>query len=364
MEAAPALYHDGVTARSRPVSIRIDENLLVIADVNGTVLDRWPLDQVHAVGEPGSGEAPRLRSGFDRDARLTLASAADFARLAANFPKLTRSNPGWKHHWRPILLWGGGAILSVVLIVTVVIPVAAPLIAQHMPASWEARIGDEAATQINRVLASGRPACRSSEGMKSLDTVIARLTEGSEGPGISVRVLDARPINAFALPGGHIILFRGLIADAKSPDEIAGVLAHEIGHVMRRHPVETAVKGSAASILIGLLLGDIAGGTIMGGIGQVMAGAAYSREAEREADSIALDLLNRANIRADGVVAFFERVAPKQGVQERDIAIISSHPMSADRATLFRSQGTGRGAALTDAEWQALRQICPQATSR
>jgi beta-barrel assembly-enhancing protease len=359
MEAAPALYHDGFTARSRPVSIRIDENVLVIADVTGTVLDRWPLDQIHAVGESSSGEAPRLRFGFDHDARLTLASAADLERLAPSFPQLTRTNPGWQRHWRPIMLWGGGAILSVVLIVTVVIPVAAPLIARHMPASWEERIGDEAATQINRLLASGRPACRSPEGMKYLNAIIARLTQSLiDRPKIRVRVLDARPVNALALPGGHIILFRGLIADAKSPDEIAGVLAHEIGHVMRHHPVETAVKGSAASILIGLLLGDVAGGTIIGGIGQVMAGAAYSREAEREADAIALDLLNDANIRSDGVVSFFQRVNERQGKAEQDTAFFSTHPASADRAAAFRSGGTGKQPALSQAEWDHLRRIC------
>ena len=362
MDAAPALYNDGQTARSRPVSVRLQEDTLLIADVNGTAIDRWPLREIHGVGEQGSGETPRLRRGFEDDARLTLTSPVDLERLSPQLPNLRRSNPGWSRYGRPILMWTGGAIASVVLIITVVIPIAASQIAARLSPAFEERIGRQSAEQISRLLAAGRAECRGEQGKAALDALVGRLSAGLSQPvNLTVRVVDTPMVNALALPGGQVLLLRGLIDDAQTPDEVAGVLAHEIGHVARRHPMETAIKGSAISILIGLLIGDVTGGTVVAGIAQTMIGAAYGRDAEREADAIALDLLNGANIRADGVVAFFDRVAAKQGAHERDISIISSHPMSADRAAMFRSQGTGRDAAMPDAEWQALRQICAKA---
>ena len=100
-------------------------------------------------------------------------------------------------------------------------------------------------------------------------------------------VLKDRSVNAFAAPGGHVVVLSGLIDEAKSGDEVAGVLAHEIAHVIHRHPMESLVRAMGLAVLAEALSGDGLGGTAA----MLLAVTAYSREAEAEADATAVALL-------------------------------------------------------------------------
>src|SRR4029079_8814791 len=118
----------------------------------------------------------------------------------------------------------------------------------------------------------------------------------------SVKVVNVREINAFALPGGPMYLNRGMIEAAKTEGEVAGVMAHELSHVALRHGTAQATKGQGASILGAL--GQIGGAIIGGGLGQVLStgsqiGAGlklmqYSREFESQADILGAQIMARA----------------------------------------------------------------------
>jgi Zn-dependent protease with chaperone function len=354
-----ALYNDGRTAATHRVVLRVDGDVLVVETAEGAALDRWLLSEVHLTARPEGGMTPRLRRGFDDDARVTLADTADLAALSAHCPNLDRINPAWSRYGRPMVIWGGVAILSSILFVTVVVPLAARQIASHLSPSWEERVGTETASHIAAVLAPGKAVCSKGAGAEILQGLADRLAAGLDRPlRIHPQVVDTPMINALALPGGEILVFRGLIDQAESADEVAGVLAHEIGHVYRHHPIEVAIRQAGTSILIGLMLGDVTGGTVIAGLGQAMAGAAYGRDAEREADEISLDLLNRAGLDAHGIADFLDRIGGKNHDAEEALSFLSTHPFSADRARRMRSGATGRGHALTDAEWKSLKGIC------
>jgi predicted Zn-dependent protease len=163
--------------------------------------------------------------------------------------------------------------------------------------------------------------------------------------------------NAFALPGGAIVIFDGLIEFAETPEEVAGVLAHEMAHVIKRHGTEALLRSYGLELLIEALTGS-AGGGVAGGIGETLLGLSYSRDAEGEADRTGIELLLEAGLRADGIGRFFERFDEGPGDMPAALNLLSTHPSSETRARLADEAGSGGAPAMSEADWQALQVIC------
>ena len=164
---------------------------------------------------------------------------------------------------------------------------------------------------------------------------------------------------SFALPGGWVVLFRGLIEEAEAPEEVAGVLAHEIGHVVHRHGTERIFKALGVQLLVQIVMGGVSDG-LMSSAGQVLLLLSYSREDEAEADAAALDLLAAAGMRNDGLAAFFRRLAEQESDLPEALRFLSTHPSLRARARdLARPQGPA-DPAMTPEDWQALRAICAE----
>ena len=163
--------------------------------------------------------------------------------------------------------------------------------------------------------------------------------------------------NAFALPGGRVVLFRGLIEDAGDPGEVAGVLAHEIGHVTHRHGTQAILRSLGLEVLFGLMLGELGEG-LFGGIGASLLSLSYSRDAEVEADRVALVLLGDTGIGARGLAAFFKRLAEGGPKLPAALQLLSTHPSHEARARLFEGAMGAQGPAMSAADWAALKEIC------
>jgi predicted Zn-dependent protease len=160
------------------------------------------------------------------------------------------------------------------------------------------------------------------------------------------------------LPGGRIVVFDALITAARSPDEVAGVLAHEMGHVQHRDVLESLLRHVGLSVLLGGLDGQI------GGYTNALLSSAYSRDAESRADGYAIDTLARAAVSPVPTADFFKRLSkgdlPAKGVAQV-ATYFSSHPGSGDRAARFvAAAGLHRAdtPALDAGQWQQLRKIC------
>ena len=110
---------------------------------------------------------------------------------------------------------------------------------------------------------------------------------------IQTAVLATPVPNAFALPGGRVYLFNGLLAKAQNPDEIAGVLAHELGHLRHRDGTRNLIYNGGTSFLIGLLFGDITGSSALIFASRSLVTASYSREAEQNADTFSIDVMHK-----------------------------------------------------------------------
>ena len=182
-----------------------------------------------------------------------------------------------------------------------------------------------------------------------------RLAATAGGPRYpySFSIADYREVNAFALPGGPVWIHRGAIDAARTEAQLAGVLAHEIAHIARRHAADQVTKGLVANGLIGLLgtlLGNDGGGARAAQIGaQVLAGGymlRFSRDDERDADVVGAQIMRRAGWDARGMVEFMEILRRQQGSDPGSVEVfLSTHPAPAERAGLLRValRGTSGG---------------------
>jgi beta-barrel assembly-enhancing protease len=154
-----------------------------------------------------------------------------------------------------------------------------------------------------------------------------RLTQGSKYA-YEFHVVDDGTLNAFAMPGGIVVVHTGLIKATKRPEELAGVLAHEVQHVEQRHSLQGMVKNLGLRAAWALVTGDI-GGTLAGRAAQQLTSLKFSRDAETEADAQGFDTLVRQGIDPAGMPAFFKTMSEKAA--DAPAAFISSHPLSKDR---------------------------------
>jgi Zn-dependent protease with chaperone function len=134
-------------------------------------------------------------------------------------------------------------------------------------------------------------------------------------------------INAFAMPGGYVVVNAGLIQAADNAEEVAGVLAHEVQHVERRHSLKGMVQNLGWNVAISLALGQI-GADAWSGMATQLGSLKFGRDYETEADVLGLAALNKAHIDAHGMLRFFEKLQQKDGAT---ITLLSTHPATTDR---------------------------------
>ena len=248
-------------------------------------------------------------------------------------------------------LWAGVAVCAVVAAGVVFAIAQTPTLAARLvPRSVERQLGDALVGDF------GNRTCDAPAGEGALRRMVARL-----GPGAAdaqVRVVNVPMVNAVALPGGHVLVFRGLLSAAETPDEVAGVIAHELGHVAHRDVLAALIRQMGLSVVLGGLGGDV------GGWANTALALGYTRGAEGAADRYAIDVLKGGGISARGTADFFARMARRElgSARARRVATyLSSHPLSDDRRARFRAVAdaqTRTTPALNDADWAALKRIC------
>ena len=258
-----------------------------------------------------------------------------------------------------------GAVSAAVVAIIMISP---QLLAPLVPQSVEKKMGDALVGDF------GGRFCDTQKGKQALTKLASGLDSNIDDLDIEVANIDM--INAVALPGGKVIIFQGLLNDAKSADEVAGVLAHEIGHVRERHVMQSMIRQMGLSVVLGGLDGNV-GGTVNG-----LLSMGYSRSAESEADQYAIKALAKAEISPLATAGFFDRLAKMEpgasskkkkddsdsenGKSASDGAetlfgYLSSHPLSKNRKSEFEKsavKGKAYKPVLSNGEWNDLRMMC------
>jgi beta-barrel assembly-enhancing protease len=278
--------------------------------------------------------------------RLKLAAPVP-AEIEALFPP----GGGYGRWIDRIGLWRAAAAFTAVSAMAVTIGFLAPaMLAPLVPQAVEKLYGDALVGDF------GGKYCSSAAGERALRRLATRLDPRASE--LNIRVVDAPIVNAAALPAGNIVLFDRLFTAVQSPDELAGILAHEIAHVRKRHVTAALIREFGVGVFAATL-----GGTTGGRVDGFVA-LNFTRRAEQEADDDAIARLQRAGISPRPTSRFFAELGKLEGNGGRFGAAavyLSSHPLSKDRERKFAGaarKGARYTPALTAEEWRAVRAIC------
>ena len=364
-------YFDGHSAIPRRVELRIEGTFLSLTPAEGTPV-RWHLADLRRVpdqagGVNAAGIVLALRDGSAQ--RLYIPSDQEdlAAKLSMQTP-VEPSQPILPGIRRKLLGLSATAIVSVAFILFVLVPVMADQLAEFLPAKGEQALGDVTFEQIRTALGQDEGGsiqiCERAAGHAALEKMTARLAKHTTFPfPLKVHVLQHEMINAFALPGGHIILFEGLIKSADTAEEVAAVLAHEMGHVASRDATRGALRSAGSIGVLGLVFGDFAGGTLALFLANQLIEAQYSQAVEVSADDYAAALLAEASLPPEALGAFFQRLRDEFGDEDGFVQHFSSHPALRDRLRAAaeagrRNENNSTSPVLTVSEWADLRRIC------
>jgi len=351
-----ARFYDGLTAAAQPVSVALSGATLIITGLAGG--DRaWRLADLNAVDPPVAGTPLRLGCTSDPAARLIIPNDSFATALLAAAPHL---KPGINHiRFGRVFAIVLASIAGIAIVAYLTLVLAPSQLAFIIPDSWRNRLG----AQIEASFTEGMRVCNNPAGLAALNRLTERMREGNPDlPDFTVRIYSAPVVNAFALPGGRITVFDSLIAAADSPEEVAGVIAHELGHVANRHSEAQLIRAVGLQLMLSLASGGT-GGDRLGEMAGVLAILRYSRAAEEEADDSAQQTLSQAAIDPMGLKQFFEKVQKLEGASSGGMfgeltEMISTHPLTEDRIAAIKPLAGEARAALSPEDWQALRGIC------
>lgn len=362
--AVAARLFDGKAAKARDVFLTLADGQLFIHDTEGVLLGDWPVSELYDENRPTRDDELNLSLDHE-DARLIITDVAFIDVLRRLCPHLHKRRAGPAGWWKPYLYWGGGAVVAVIVIFTVVLPLLAWQIAYLIPTETQAQIGQETRDIFIKAIAreDGAKAeavvCRNPAAEAVLERLVTALAaaDGEENPVRKITVVKTKQANAFALPGGQLMIFSGLFDISDHPNGFSAVLAHEIAHAEHNHPMRLFVTNAGVATIFSLLLGDVSGGTLLATLGQMTVGSGYSRDFEREADRSAIERMQAAGYDISPMVPLMEKLA-KQTPSSGFLSFLDSHPGFDERIETLRAAGKTGGAALSDEDWTTLRGYC------
>lgn len=359
-----ARYFDGKNSKSKTVIVEIFGSSILVLDLEGPEIARWPLGELRDENTSVRAGEVNLSIAGDRPERLVVNDpifAQELVTRCARLRKKRAGAPGW---WRPVVVVVSIAVVSIGLFFAIGLPGIASFVANILPLETRQEIGltveDQMVRAFSKKDSKEDAVCKLEAGQAALEKVITQLDSaaGDAGDPISIIVVQSKTANAFALPGGHMVVMSGLIDRAKSANALAGVLAHEIGHVEAKHPTRLFVSNLGIAAILSLAFGDATGGTILAGAGQLALGSAYSRDFERFADKRAIEIMSALNFDISEVIPLLQTLVPKKSASSL-FSLFASHPDMEGRINnLIETGSTGDKSPLTDGEWLALKNIC------
>jgi predicted Zn-dependent protease len=360
-----AQHLDGISAVRRPVTVRIARTGLELTPRDGGAARFWPFTEIRQTQGTYAGEVVRLERG-DLPEALLIDDVGFLRALHATSPEATRRFHDPARRRRRVALTAGagaGVIALTVALYLWAIPALAGVAAARVPVAWEASLGDAV---LAHVVAAGKR-CEDGQRHHAVDAIVSALLRGAPGQPYRFRVavVDDPTVNALAAPGGALVLFRGLLERTESAEELAGVLAHEIQHVLHRHGTRMVFQRASTGLLLAAVAGDVSGVMAFGlETARTLGDLRHSRQNEEEADRDGLRMLLAAGIHPAGMIEFFRKMAMHEGATGVLPRYLSSHPASADRMERLSALAAAAPPApplLPDHDWADVKTMCGSA---
>jgi Zn-dependent protease with chaperone function len=354
-----AIYFDGKSTRRHAVTVIIHKRIIAIRGEGVRRSERVSrLDISERLQH-----APRLLR-FADGACLEVADGALDKMLRANRffdPRVVR----WQHNWPASLLALVGVLAMLVSAYQWGMPFAAERIAMQVPAAYEKTLGDKELALMDGAMVGPSTLAQSDQDrLRQLFGALKRPAGARHAVRIEFRTSHVGP-NAFALPNGAIVLTDQMVRLAHDDQAVLGVLAHELGHVERRHALRGIVQTAGVGAMLNAWVGDVS--SVLAAFPTLLLDQKYSRDFEREADQYAIDMMRLNGASLEPMAELFEKFeairsgmavaddgadeAPQPDVRRRrpddarrtrDIAdYLSSHPSDAERIARLRAASGG-----------------------
>lgn len=220
----------------------------------------------------------------------------------------------------------GGAIAFILALYLYIIPFAADTFAQNLPKEYEVNLGNKLYNQLI-----------SQDSIDTLKTTIvnqfAKEINFDTNYNLQITVVRNKELNAFATPGGHILVYDGLLKKLENPEELTGLLAHEATHVRERHSLRAMASDLSRSIFLSIVFHDRSGisSTLIQNA-DMLNSLRYSREMERIADKGAVETMARNNIDPKGMIQLLN-LLKQQDKTGQSYTYLSTHPATQERIT-------------------------------
>ena len=327
-EPLAAAYFDGITSRRHRVTLQVDNG---IASIHGDVERQCPLAGLRV--SEASRHGARIVT-FPDGAYLEIEDRMAFAALLARTGHRGTLVARLQQSWRATLLAAAGMTIIMLLLWRFALPLLADAVAAAVPASVEQALGQRVLEQLDeRMFAPSTLNEAEQQRIAAQFTRLAATLEGAQHYRLLFRKSRIGP-NALALPSGQIVLTDELARLLGDDDEaLMGVLAHELGHLQRRHLMRRVVHGAATGAATMALFGDAS--AMLATVPALLLDLKYSRDAELEADDFAATLMAAAGLDRARLALALERLA---GDGEQAHAYLSSHPATAERVARLRDE--------------------------
>jgi len=340
-----ATWYDGRSAKRHEVTVHCDGSTVT---VSGSGINRqFPLGEVRIA--PGLGKMSRMLRFPDGACAETKAGAfLDDLRLRQGKGDLF----GRIHRWEMNPVRAFYALLLTLLIVFCLVRFGLPTLAEKvafaLPATTEELIGRQTLQILDRFAMA--PTRVSRDRQQQLSLLFREMAAGCpEGKGWRLEFRSSPLIgsNAFALPSGIVVVTDGMVQLARNDNEIAGILAHELGHLRRRHALRHLLQNSGTALVIAALTGDITSvSSFAPAMPTLLIDAKYSRDFEREADMNAVEYLKGKGIPVRSYAEILARLDAEH-YKERDKAprlgeLFDDHPLMLERVRNIVAAGAGQ----------------------
>lgn len=355
-----AFFFDGLSANKNTARVIIISDGLLIKSENMDEL-LWPYEELRQNEEVYSDAQTHLVNQNHPNQKLIVDEPHFLSVVKKIFPTLRFYDPPRLLTLRRIAVTGVLLILFLIpFSYFVLIPAFSEKVAKKIPISFEERLSKPYLS----MLVPKESLCNSDKEYKKIEEIFNRLTATipESEYDFKLYIIKSDIVNAFALPGGHIVLYSGLIRHTDRPEQIAGVLAHEIQHITMRHGTESLVRDYSLGVLLSLLTNDTRTVEQTVGIAKYLGLMNYSRENETEADQGGMNMLKDARVDPDGMVEFFEILGKQTGDVPGSLKYFSTHPQTEDRISKLKEMSRGMDyqpvSIYSKKEWEEIKKVC------
>lgn len=334
MDSIQGTYFDGKSSKPHSVKVDLDYKFIVFKGIeNPDISEHWALKEIKNLDFSASNEL-HLHFGEKPQKSLIIEGKDELQLFKKNYPELFHKNIYFKIlKGNPLKVFFISLILLIIITsfyFFIVAPFVADRVASIIPQEQEIVLGDKMFESMEEYLDIDE------DKSKILNNFYQNLHFHDTYP-VELYYSDTKEVNAFAIPGGKIVVFEGLIDKLDSWEELAGLIAHELAHVEKRHSLRNLSRNLSTYFIVAVITTDVSG------ITSVMIDNAFklkdlsnSRSYEKEADNAGIDLMVQSDIDPNGILELLKildqyKTLKLKGTSKKILRILSTHPITEDR---------------------------------